>query len=192
MAQELHLPVKHPHTAVAVLPHRDALVSAVRDLHAMGFGTEQLSILAKDDTALQQTTREVGALDGCELSPPAALAQEAEPKGRDELGGMAIGGTVGFLIGLTAIGLPGFGAFLLAAGPLAILANALMVSAGGLGLGALLGAILDEKVTEEHRDLYEQELKAGRWMLVVHGDEEAIGRATAHLRGFPTRHLDAF
>lgn len=192
MTPEIHTSVRHPHTAVAVLPDRDALVSAVRELHARGFESDQLSILAKDDGELAATTRELGAKDGCEADPPRALAQDAEPKGRDEIGGMAVGGTVGFLIGLTAIALPGFGAFLLAAGPLAILSNALIVSAGGLGLGALLGAILDEKVTEEHRDLYERELRNGRWLLVVHGDETAIGNATALLRAHRPHHLDAF
>jgi hypothetical protein len=105
---------------------------------------------------------------------------------------MVIGGTVGFVLGLTAIAIPGFGAFLLASGPIAVAMNALTTSAAGLGLGALFGAIVDEGVTEGHRDYYRERLEQGDWMLIVKGDERQIEQAGRHLQGFSAAHVDTF
>ena len=170
------------HILVALVPDLDQVVTAVKRLHEQGFTTDQISLLAKDEAAVRTTVRDVGARNGLEMALPSDIADAVEPKGRDEMAGMAIGGAVGFLVGLTAVAIPGFGAFLLAAGPVAIALHALTVGAAGMGLGALLGAIFDEKITEEHKALYHDRLEQGWWMLMVHADDESLGRATQLLR----------
>lgn len=190
--EHVNIPTRHKHTAVALFDRRDEVVAAVRALHRSGFSNDQISLLAKDDTAVGETIREVGVIDGSEIEPADVLAEEIEPKGRDEMAGMAIGGTMGFVIGFAALAIPGFGGFLLAAGPFAIALHSLTTSAAGLGLGALLGAIFDERVTEEHRDLYKRQLEGGRWILVVHGENDEIERAAGYLRGQNCSHVDAF
>lgn len=183
---------RHRHTAVALYASQPELVTAVRELHRLGFDQDRISVLAKDHEAVATCVRAEAATDGVNIDAPEALAYESEPKGRDEFMGMAIGGAVGVILGLSAVAIPGFGTFLLAAGPIAIALHGLTVGAAGLGLGALLGAILDEKVTEDHRELYERELQAGRWMLVVHGDEHEVERAARALKGTSVRRVDTF
>ncbi|MDB5096674.1 MAG: multi-sensor signal transduction histidine kinase [Cyanobacteria bacterium RYN_339] len=162
-------------------------MSAVRELHRLGYSNEQLSVLAKDVDALDRVTSSEPCHDGREMDAPAMVAYESEPKGRDEAVGMAVGGAVGVILGLSSVILPGFGAFLLAAGPVAIALHGLTMGAAGIGLGALLGAIMDESVTEDHRTRYEHDIEAGKWMLVVHGQEQEIARAAEVLetRGVP-------
>lgn len=168
------------------------MVEAVRRLHILGFGNERISVLAKDDVALRDTLAEVGAADGTAVDRPSLLAEDLEPNGEDEAAGMLIGGGVGLIMGLSAIALPGFGAFLLAAGPVAVALHGLTFAAGGLGLGALLGAIMDERATEEHREVYEHALERGEWMVVAHGEDDEIARATGELRAVGAARVDAF
>lgn len=167
-------------------------MEAVRRLHALGFGHDQISVLAKDDVALRDTLREVGATDGRDFDRPSSLADELEPKGEDEAAGMLIGGGVGLILGLSAVAIPGFGAFLLAAGPVAVALHGLTFAAGGLGLGALLGAIMDERVTEEHREAYEQALERGEWLVVVHGEDDEVRGAARELETLGAARVDAF
>lgn len=183
---------RHRHTAVAVLDSETEAVRAVRELHRVGFTNEQMTLLAKDDTAVAHAIDEVGVINGREIEPADTLAEEVEPKGRDELFGMLLGGLIGFVAGLGMLLIPGFGTFLIQAGPLAIAMHCLTTAACGLGLGILLGAINDERVTEGHRDLYHEKLDSGKWLLVVHGDDEDILRATEHLRGFSQDPIEAF
>lgn len=165
------------HTLVALVAQMDQVVQVVRRLHEAGFTTDQISLLAKDHVAVRRAAADVGALDGSEIALPDDIADAVEPKGRPEMGGMAMGGAVGFLVGLTAVAIPGFGAFLLAAGPVAIALHALTVGAAGMGMGALLGAIFDEKVTEEHKERYHNHLERGGWMMMVHADDAQLARA---------------
>ncbi len=184
--------MRHKHTAVALFPGHDAVVEAIRRLHALGFENDRISVLAKDDVALRDTLATAGATDGRAQDRPSMLADDVEPKGEDEAAGMLIGGGVGLILGLSAIALPGFGAFLLAAGPVAVALHGLTFAAGGLGLGALLGAIMDERATEEHREVYERALERGEWLVVAHGEDEEIARATTELRAVGAGRVDAF
>jgi hypothetical protein len=184
--------MRHKHLAVAIFPTQDDLVAAVRELHRLGFSNDQLSVLAKDGDAIARVARSEDVHDGREQDAPAAVAYEAEPKGRDEAVGMAVGGAVGVILGLSSVILPGFGAFLLAAGPVAIALHGLTLGAAGIGMGALLGAIMDESVTEDHRERYEKEIEAGKWMLVVHGGEQEVERAAQALQARGVPDVDTF
>jgi hypothetical protein len=105
---------------------------------------------------------------------------------------MAVGGAIGVILGLSSVILPGFGSFLLAAGPVAIALHGLTLGAAGIGLGALLGAITDESITEDHRERYEAALDDGKWMLVVHAREQEIGRAAQALAARGVADVDTF
>lgn len=177
---------------MALLPGHDAVVVAIRRLHALGFGHDRISVLAKDDAALREAIAEADAGDGRALDSPSLLSDDVEPKGQDEAAGMMIGGGVGLVLGLSAVALPGFGAFLLAAGPVAVALHGLTFAAGGIGLGALLGAIMDERTTEEHRDAYEHALERGEWLVVAHGEDDEVLRAASELRTLGAGRVDTF
>lgn len=191
--EHMKIPTSHKHTAVALYDRLDDVVAAVRELHRLGFTNDEISLLAKDQELVGRAIHEVGAVNGREIEPADTLADESEPKGRDEVAGMAVGGTVGLVVGLAMIAIPGFGGFLLAAGPMAIAIHALTTSAAGVGLGALFGAILDERVTEEHRDLYKERLERGGWIVAAHHNEnDAIERAADAFKRAGSDHVDAF
>ncbi|MNL89343.1 hypothetical protein D3C87_2196040 [compost metagenome] len=59
-----------------------------------------------------------------------------------------------------------------------------------MGLGALLGAIFDEKITEEHKALFHDHLEKGGWMLMVHGEDEALDRAGELLHELHIDHVE--
>jgi hypothetical protein len=59
-----------------------------------------------------------------------------------------------------------------------------------MGLGALLGAILDENVTETHKELYRKRLDEGWWMLLVHANDEDLTRATNVLQEGGVEHVE--
>lgn len=184
--------VRQQQTIVALVETVDQVVQVVRGLHGIGLTTDQISVLAKDQAAVQDVVTAAGAR-GEEGGPTVDdLAEAVEPKGRDPMSGAIIGGAVGFLIGLTALAVPGFGAFLLASGPVAIALHSLTVSAAGMGMGALLGAILDERVTEEHRNLYYRHLEEGWWMVIVQADAADLERVTSLLQERNVSHIDTF
>lgn len=183
---------RHRHTAVAVLDNEAEAVRAVRELQGIGFASDQLTLLAKDNTAVEHVSASVGVTPDPDRYPADILAEEIEPKGRDEMFGMILGAVIGFVAGLVMLLIPGFGTFLIQAGPLAIAMHCLTTAAAGLGLGILLGAINDERVTEDHRDFYHSTLNSGKWILVVTGDDDEVERATDHLQRMTGEKVEAF
>jgi hypothetical protein len=186
----------HKRLLVAVVEDEAAVVAAVRRLQQIGVPPDQISLLALDTQRVHAAIEAIGPYQGQAIrqgETENALAEQASPKGRDEVQGMAVGSGVGLLIGLGVFALPGLGAVLLAAGPVVMAINVLgHTIAGGAGLGLVLGAILDEHVTEAHRDYYKARLQAGNWLLVVHGDEASIQRAATAVSGDRVARVESF
>lgn len=184
--------VGQQHTIVALVESVDQVVQVVRNLRQMGLTADQVSLLAKDQAAVQDVAHKYGARGEDALSTADDMAEALQSGGSDPLSGAVLGGAVGFLVGLTALAIPGFGAFLLASGPVAIALQSLTVAAGGMGMGALLGAILDERVTEGHRDLYHRRLDQGWWLVLVQADDSKFERAASLLLESRVSHIDTF
>jgi hypothetical protein len=53
----------------------------------------------------------------------------------------------------------------------------LVVTLAGAGIGAGLGALTGLAVPKEEVPVYERELKADRYLVIVHGDAESVARA---------------
>lgn len=186
----------HKHLVVAVIEDEPSVVAAVRRLQRVGIGNEHISLLALDRAQIHQAVAEIGprrgevvhAERGCGV-----VADEACPPGRDELAGVAVGGCVGLLIGLSLFAIPGLGATLLAAGPVGMVMNVLVHGVwGGVGLGMLVGAIFDDRVSGEHRDYFKERLEAGSWLLIVHGDDPAIAHAADEVKGEHVERVETF
>jgi len=168
-------------TAIATYGTEAEAVAALRALHQQGLDKEHITLVAKDALAVERVASLEGATGSVQQGESEMFAYRQHQKGRPEIIGALAGALIAILLGLGALAIPGFGTFLLVAGPLAILLHCMTLAAAGLGLGALIGAIVDESATENQRDYYEQEFKAGHWMIVVHGDDQSIGRATSVL-----------
>lgn len=151
--------VMQPRTVVGVFDDRVDAEQALRALKDAGFEPDQVSV------AMLQTPRP-------EAEEPHAFHVD-ETTGI--LAGGALGGLAGWLIGATAVAVPGIGA-LLAAG-------ALVGAVGGAGIGAaaggLIGHLIDQGLSQEEARYYHERVRHGAALLTVHADGSRADEAHA-------------
>jgi hypothetical protein len=154
----------------AVLGLLDNTVQAevlVDRLRTSGFSTNDISVLFPDkhgtrDFAHEQHTK----------APEGAIAGVGA--------GGAVGGTLGLLVGLGALAIPGLGPFI-AAGP--ILA-ALSGVAAGATVGGLTGALVGMGIPEVEAKQYQGKVQGGNILISVHVDgSDERARAKKILEG---------
>jgi hypothetical protein len=143
---------------VAVFPDLDAAQEAVERLAAAGFPTEHVSVVGKD---LRTETRLNGYVTTGDIAGPSAAT------------GAWVGGLFGLLAGSALMFVPGAGP-LIVLGPLA--AAAIGATQGALVAGGV-GAVLGHFVAARHLPKYEQLVRAGSYLVVVHGADEEVARA---------------
>lgn len=132
---------------------------AVNELQSLGVTREQISVVARD-TVLRE--RVVGDTDD----------MMAEGAGAGAVGGTAIGGLGGLLVGLSSITLPGLGPIITAG----TIITALGTTAAGAGIGAatggLLGALMSIGIPEEDAHVYAESVRRGGILLTVTVEEQ--------------------
>lgn len=141
-------------TAVyGIYSSRGTAENAVDRLIASGFRNEDISVLLQDN---------VGTKDFAHKKDTKA------PEGTTTgvVAGGAIGGTLGLLVGIGALAIPGLGPFI-AAGP--IMATLAGVGSGGV-VGGLIGALVGMGIPEYEAKRYEGRIKEGGILLSVHCD----------------------
>ena len=148
---------------MALFQDVSAAAGAARELHQLGLGAADLSIVARDHAAEEQIAQQIDGSPGSEIgdSPMAARLGELS----------------GYVLAAIAIGLPGTGA-VVAAGPLA----AELGEVAGHLAGDLKAALVKAGVPEA---------EAGRWRAQIEsGDDDSAWRARAG-RGQPPRRSGA-
>src|SRR5919112_5790984 len=132
-------------TAVFGLYRDEAQVTdAVDALRAAGFRSTDISVLFPDNRGTKDFAHEKNT-----------KAPEGTAAGATS--GMAIGGTLGWLVGIGALAIPGIGPFI-AAGPIvAALAGA---GAGG-ALGGVFGALVGMGIPEDKAERFEGRVRTG-------------------------------
>jgi hypothetical protein len=161
---------------VAVVSDVDAAQDAVERLIAAGIGTDHVSIVGKD----AQSARRVNG-----------FVTTGSIAGQSAAAGAWIGGVFGLLMGTALLFVPGAGP-LIVLGPLA--AAAVGAAQGGL-LGGAVAVLLGHFVEDDERQRYEQLVRDGRCLIVVHGDEQEVARARQLLDGagtIETRRQDTY
>ena len=143
---------------IGVFADLDSAQAAVERLAAAGFPIDHISVLGKD---LQSETRLNGYVTTGDIAGPSAAT------------GAWVGGLFGLLAGSALLFVPGVGP-LIVLGPLA--AAAVGAAQGALVAGGV-GAILGHFVEKQHIPKYEQLVKAGSYLVVVHGAEQDVARA---------------
>lgn len=143
---------------IAVVDDSEAAHAAVERLVAEGVPADQISVIGRD---VQSEDRVNGFITTRDVVGASAAA------------GAWVGGLLGLLTGTALVVLPGAGPFVVL-GPLA--AGAINIAEGALvgsGVGALLGHFVHK------RDLpgYEQAVRDGGYLVVVHGTEDDVTRA---------------
>jgi len=141
-------------TAVfGIYPDRLSTENGVAALKEAGFRNTDISVLFPENVGTKDFAHEKNT-----KAPEGAVAGVTS--------GALIGGTLGWLVGIGAVAIPGLGPFI-AAGPLiAALAG---VGAGG-AVGGMTGALIGLGIPEYEAKRYEGRIKNGGILLSVHSD----------------------
>jgi len=139
--------------AVGVFETRREADQAVEQLRQAGFRSDQIGVAARDSDGTKKTAKN---------------KSEAENVGGGAVAGALAGAGIGGLIGLGVLAgvIPVIGPAI-AGGTLGvILSNA----AGGAAIAGLSGALIGWGMSKEDATYYEEEMKAGRYIVTVHAD----------------------
>src|SRR5271154_3700615 len=149
-------------TAVfGIYPSYANVENGVAGLKAAGFSNRDISVLFPQSAGTKDFAHEKGT-----KAPEGATAGAGT--------GAVIGGTMGWLMGIGALAIPGLGPFI-AAGPI----MAALAGAGvGGAIGGIAGALVGMGIPEYEAKRYEGRVKEGGILLSVHCDtSEGIKRA---------------
>jgi len=162
---------KKHNAAVGVFETKARADQAVADLKAAGFNDSEIGMVYRDADG---KTVKTGAADETYAGEGAAIGA-ATGAGALALGSLAM--TFGVIPVIGPI---------LAVGPLAA---ALISAAGGAAGGGLAGALVGWSIPEEDATFYENEVKAGRYLVTVEtGDRADEARAVLHRHSGFDRH----
>jgi hypothetical protein len=141
-------------TAVfGIYPSYANVESGVDGLKAAGFSNRDISVLFPESAGSKAFAHEKGT-----KAPEGATAGAGT--------GLVIGGTMGWLMGIGALAIPGLGPFI-AAGPI----MAALAGAGvGGAVGGITGALVGMGIPEYEAKRYEGRVKDGGILLSVHSD----------------------
>lgn len=142
--------------AFGLYPTRESAENGVAALKQEGFRYQDVSVLFPDKHSSKEFAHEKNT-----------KAPEGTATGAGS--GAVIGGTLGWLVGIGALAIPGVGPFI-AAGPImAALAGA---GVGGT-VGGITGALIGMGIPEYEAKRYEGQVKEGGILLSVHCDDSA-------------------
>lgn len=146
----------------------DSARAAVKQLLARGIGEEQISLIARQDIQLDKIPDRY--LDARTDFVP-AMAR-----------GAALGGTTGVFAGLVMMAIPPLG---IAMGGAALLG----FLTGGALLGAWSAALVGSSVPDPVRRQFEDEIAAGRTLLVIDAPRDESAHVIAMMEGISDHHL---
>jgi hypothetical protein len=151
-------------TVVAVFESLDEATDAIKRLGDAGFPVDRISIVGQ---GLESEVRVHGFVTTGDMAKSGAKF------------GAVFGGLFGLLAGVAFLAIPGVGPLVIL-GPLAA---GVVGAAEGAAATGIVGAILGHFLEKDRIPKYTQLLKAGRYLVLVHGSKEEAERAQEILRG---------
>jgi uncharacterized membrane protein len=143
------------HTVVGVFDGPSHAEQALNGLKGAGFTPEQVSVVAQDKSEVKQMGENTDMV--------------AERAGAGAVTGTFLGGAAGFLVGISALVIPGIGP-IVGAG----IIGATLAGAGiGAATGGLIGALAAQGVPEDDAKGYEENVRQGSILLTVHANSGA-------------------
>lgn len=139
---------------VGVFASEQDASNAIRDLQALGYDSNEISVIGKNRDDMESIQDETGT------KAPEGIATGAATGG-------LLGGVTGLLAGLGALAIPGIGP-IVAAGPIAA---TLTGAAVGAGAGGLVGGLVGLGIPEDEAEEYNTYVKHGRILVLVESDE---------------------
>ena len=154
------------HAAIAVFHSHESAEQAVRDLGKGGFDLKKLSIIGRDYHTEEHVVGYYNTGDRMQ-----SWGQR----------GAFWGAVWGILFGSAFFVLPGLGPILIAGPFVAVLVSAMEGAAIVGGIGVLGGALASLGVPDDTVLQYEQELKTGKYLVIVHGTPDEVQLAKRQL-----------
>ena len=156
-------------STIGVYDTHEQAVEAVRELKRAGLPAKHLSILghAHDPEEREHEDRKISNLAATEVGLGATLGTAA-----------------GILTGIGIVAIPGLGV-LYGAGALV---GALVGFDVGLIGGGILSALSIGGLKDEHNKKYDDLLRRGKFLVIVHGDGADVDKANGILRGHGAHH----
>ncbi|HKM39310.1 MAG TPA: general stress protein [bacterium] len=145
-------------TVIGVFSREDSAKHAVQELRASGFGTNEISIIARD----RQSD-----------SGEATMSEDGNLTTGVTTGGI-LGGIAGLAAGVGALAVPGIGP-LVAAGPLTGIIS-------GAATGGIAGGLVDWGIPTDRSDFYEGKVREGRILTTIRTEEHKVDEAASILR----------
>ncbi len=152
--------VDETRTVVGVFSEIEKAEEAFRQLEAMGFNKDEISVLADDPDRFHRHT-DIDAKTPHDMGKGASAGA---------ITGGVVGGFAGLVASVGALAIPGFGP-VLAAGPIAATISGLV--AGG-AVGTAVGALAGLGISKEEAKLYEDNLRSGDILIFVHVENESF------------------
>ncbi|PLS18138.1 general stress protein [Bacillus sp. M6-12] len=135
---------------IGIYENKEQAKTAVENLQSKGYNLDNISIVAKN-------------IDG--LGPAADKAETKEKDG--VIAGAAVGGAVGiagFLVGMSALAVPGIGP-IIAAGPIFSTISGAVAGLTANNGGGLRRALQEQGLDEKEARRYEEDVKKGRILI---------------------------
>lgn len=136
---------------VGVFNNSDDAISAIRELQALGFTNEEISVVSRDESMKDFITE--GQL----------LDETGSAAATGAVTGGIVGGLGALLIELGLIAIPGIGPFL-AVGPVGA---ALVGALTGGAVGGLVGALVEMGFDEDEARVYDEQIQQGKILVMV-------------------------
>ncbi|SFB61718.1 conserved domain-containing protein [Cohnella sp. OV330] len=160
---------------VGVFDSEQAVISAIEDLKALGYGSDQISVVSKNKKELKDIHEETGT------KAPQGIATGAATGG-------VLGGVTGLLAGIGLLAVPGIGP-LLAAGPIAA---TLSGAAIGAGAGGLVGGLIGLGIPKEEAERYNEYVNDHKLLVIVDADTSRQGRVYDIFRRYGSLNADTY
>lgn len=147
---------------IAVIDDHQQVKSALDGLLNAGFDAAQISVVGKDHPSDKQIHGYVTTGDQMKFWG---------------VQGAFWGGITGILIGSGLLFVPGLGPLIVAGPILSAIVGGLEGAAGLAGIEAVFAGLFHLGFSKDGLALYEKQLKAGKSLLLVHGDKDQVIRA---------------
>ncbi|NYZ63326.1 hypothetical protein [Luteimonas deserti] len=139
---------------------------AIRDVRDAGIEDDDISLIARSDIELERV--------------PEHQKEASTDFKHAALRGAGIGGATGLLAGLAAVAFPPLGL---------TIAGVALTTVGGAAIGTWASALVGASLPDPIRRRFESEIDAGRILIVVDAEDEALVRAETALREAGAVHL---
>jgi hypothetical protein len=149
-------------SAVAVYPSHVEAEAAIKELQRAGFDMRRLSIVGKDYHTEEDVVGYINTGERVRMWGKA---------------GAFWGGVWGLLVGVAMLWVPGYGPVAAAGELVALILSALEGAIVVGGLSAIGAALFSLGIPKDSVIQYETALKAGQFVLVVHGTQAEVERA---------------